>query len=103
MVRISKKVQKNVFVSAHWYIYIPVSLNANTGSAEKINIKFRNWLALDISLQQCPNTKNWKCYSKFETITKNYNVPFFSGHFSKKIFFDSICLDDFTLLVATTE
>ena len=67
----SKKVQKNVLVSANWYMYVPVSLNVNMGVAEKLNIKFRYWLALDISLQQYSNTKNWKCHSKFEIITKN--------------------------------
>ena len=71
MGRISKQVQKNVLASALWYIHVPVSLNANTGSAEKINIKLWYWLALDISLQQYSNTKNSKCYSKFEITTKN--------------------------------
>ena len=58
MARISKKVQKNVLVSAHWYIYIPVNLKANTGSAEKINIKFWYWLALvfnNIQIQKIQN------------------------------------------------
>ena len=71
MARISKKVQKNVLVPAYWYIYVPVNLKANTGSAEKINIKFWYWLAFDISLEQYSNTTNSKCYSKIEIITKH--------------------------------
>ena len=37
-----------------------------------MNIKFSYLLALDISLQQYSDTKNSKCYSKFEIITKTY-------------------------------
>ena len=52
-------------------MYVSVNSMANTGSAEKINIKFWYWLAFDISLQQYSNTKNSKFYSKFEIITKD--------------------------------
>ena len=40
MTRVSKKVQKNVLVSARWYIHVLVSLSVNPGSAEKVKIKF---------------------------------------------------------------